>query len=241
MSQVTTKLMMVKQRLELAALAAKREPEDIQLLAVSKTFPAIAIEEAMHAGQIAFGENYVQEGVEKIGQLAKLRPWLEWHFIGPLQSNKTRDVAEHFDWVHSIDRIKIAERLSSQRGEFPDLGELQVCVQINVSEEDSKSGIPLEEVEALCNAIAKLPHLNLRGLMAIPAPSDDVNRQRQAFAAVRECFVGIKAKHSADDGYDFFDTLSMGMSDDMEAAIAEGSTIVRVGSAIFGKRDKITT
>lgn len=195
----------------------------------------------MHAGQIAFGENYVQEGVVKIGQLAKLRPWLEWHFIGPLQSNKTRDVAEHFDWVHSIDRIKIAERLSSQRGEFPDLGELQVCVQINVSEEDSKSGIPLEEVEALCNAIAKLPHLNLRGLMAIPAPSDDVNRQRQAFAAVRECFVGIKAKHSTDDGYDFFDTLSMGMSDDMEAAIAEGSTIVRVGSAIFGKRAKITT
>jgi hypothetical protein len=240
MSQVTTNLMMVKQRLELAALAAKREPEDIQLLAVSKTFPAIAIEEAMHAGQIAFGENYVQEGVEKIAQLAKLRPWLEWHFIGPLQSNKTRDVAEHFDWVHSIDRIKIAERLSSQRGEFPDLGELQVCVQINVSEEDSKSGIPLEEVEALCNAIAKLPHLNLRGLMAIPAPSEDVNRQRQAFAAVRECFVGIKAKHSADEGYDFFDTLSMGMSDDMEAAIAEGSTIVRVGSAIFGKRDKIT-
>lgn len=240
MSQVTTNLMMVKQRLELAALAAKREPEDIQLLAVSKTFPAIAIEEAMHAGQIAFGENYVQEGVEKIAQLAKLRPWLEWHFIGPLQSNKTRDVAEHFDWVHSIDRIKIAERLSSQRGEFPDLGELQVCVQINVSEEDSKSGIPLEEVEALCNAIAKLPHLNLRGLMAIPAPSEDVNRQRQAFAAVRECFFGIKAKHSADEGYDFFDTLSMGMSDDMEAAIAEGSTIVRVGSAIFGKRDKIT-
>jgi pyridoxal phosphate enzyme (YggS family) len=240
MSQVTTNLMMVKQRLELAAVAAKREPEDIRLLAVSKTFPAIAIEEAMHAGQIAFGENYVQEGVEKIGQLAKLRPWLEWHFIGPLQSNKTRDVAEHFDWVHSIDRIKIAERLSSQRGEFPDLGELQVCVQINVSEEDSKSGIPLEEVEALCNAIAKLPHLNLRGLMAIPAPSEDVNLQRQAFAAVRECFVGIKAKHSTDEGYDFFDTLSMGMSDDMEAAIAEGSTIVRVGSAIFGKRAKIT-
>jgi pyridoxal phosphate enzyme (YggS family) len=239
MSQVTTNLMMVRQRLELAALAAKREPEDIQLLAVSKTFPAIAIEESMHAGQIAFGENYVQEGVEKIAQLAKLRPWLEWHFIGPLQSNKTRDVAEHFDWVHSIDRVKIAERLSSQRGEFPNLGELQVCVQINVSEEDSKSGIPLEEVEALCNTIARLPHLNLRGLMAIPAPSEDINRQRQAFAAVRECFIGIKAKHSNEDGYDFFDTLSMGMSDDMEAAIAEGSTIVRVGSAIFGKRDKI--
>jgi len=239
MSQVTANLMLVKQRLELAALAAKREPEDIQLLAVSKTFPALAVEEAMHAGQTAFGENYVQEGVEKIQQLAKLRPWLEWHFIGPLQSNKTRDVAEHFDWVHSIDRLKIAERLSSQRGEFPDLDDLQVCVQINVSAEESKSGIALDEVEALCNAVAKLPHIVLRGLMAIPAPSVNVIEQRQAFAAVRECFVGIKARHSHDLGYDFFDTLSMGMSDDMEAAIAEGSTIVRIGSAIFGKRDKI--
>ena len=239
MSQVTANLMLVKQRLELAALAAKREPEDIQLLAVSKTFPSRAVEEAMHAGQTAFGENYVQEGVEKIQELAKLRPWLEWHFIGPLQSNKTRDVAEHFDWVHSIDRLKIAERLSSQRGEFPNLGDLQVCVQINVSAEESKSGIAFEEVEALCTSIAKLPHLVLRGLMAIPAPSDELAQQRQAFAAVRECFTGIKAKHSNDVGYDFFDTLSMGMSDDMEAAIAEGSTIVRIGSAIFGKRDKI--
>jgi len=239
MSQVTTNLMMVRQRLELAALAAKREPEDIQLLAVSKTFPAIAVEEAMHVGQTAFGENYVQEGVEKIQQLAKLRPWLEWHFIGPLQSNKTRDVAEHFDWVHSIDRIKIAERLSTQRGEFSNLEPLQICVQINVSEEDSKSGISLEEVDALCDAISKLPNLVLRGLMIIPAPSDDVNQQRQSFAAVRECFVGIKAKHIGDFGYDFFDTLSMGMSDDLEAAVTEGSTMVRIGSAIFGKRDKI--
>jgi pyridoxal phosphate enzyme (YggS family) len=239
MSQVTTKLMMLRQRLELAALAAKREPEDIQLLAVSKTFPAIAVEEAMHAGQTAFGENYAQEGVEKIQQLSKLRPWLEWHFIGPLQSNKTRDVAEHFDWVHSIDRLKIAERLSTQRGEFSNLGPLQVCVQINVSEEDSKSGISLEEVDALCDAISKLPHLALRGLMAIPAPSDDVSQQHQSFAAVRECFVGIKAKHSNDVGFDFFDMLSMGMSDDLEAAITEGSTMVRIGSAIFGKRDKI--
>ena len=195
----------------------------------------------MHVGQTAFGENYVQEGVEKIQQLSKLRPWLEWHFIGPLQSNKTRDVAEHFDWVHSIDRLKIAERLSTQRGEFSDLGPLQVCVQINVSEEDSKSGISLKEVDALCDAITKLPHLVLRGLMAIPAPSDDVNQQCQSFAAVRECFVGIKAKHSNDVGYDFFDTLSMGMSDDLEAAVTEGSTMVRIGSAIFGKRDKIKT
>jgi pyridoxal phosphate enzyme (YggS family) len=239
MSQITFNLMLVKQRLELAALAAKREPEDIQLIAVSKTFPARAVEEAMHAGQTAFGENYVQEGVEKIQQLVKLRPWLEWHFIGPLQSNKTREVAEHFDWVHSIDRLKIAERLSSQRGEFPDLGPLQVCAQINVSDEESKSGISLEEVEILCNAIAKLPHISLRGLMAIPAPSDDENQQRRSFAAVRECFVGMKLKHANDVEYDFFDTLSMGMSNDMEAAISEGSTMVRVGSAIFGKRDKI--
>lgn len=239
MSQVTANLMLVKQRLELAALAAKREPEDIQLLAVSKTFPAIDIEEAMHAGQTAFGENYVQEGVEKIEQLAKLRPWLEWHFIGPLQSNKTRDVAEHFDWVHSIDRLKIAERLSAQRGEFANLGDLQVCVQINVSEEESKSGITLDEVDSLCEAVTKLPNLILRGLMAIPAPTSDVNQQRQAFAAIRDCFVSIKAKHSHDARFDFFDTLSMGMSDDMEAAIAEGSTMIRIGSAIFGKRDKI--
>jgi pyridoxal phosphate enzyme (YggS family) len=239
MSQVTANLMLVKQRLELAALAAKREPEDIQLLAVSKTFPSRAIEEAMHAGQTAFGENYVQEGVEKIQQLAKLRPWLQWHFIGPLQSNKTREVAEHFDWVHSVDRLKIAERLSNQRGEFPNLSALQVCAQINVSEEESKSGLTLEQVESLCDAIAKLPHLSLRGLMAIPAPSNEVSQQRQAFAAVRECFARIKAKHANDVGYDFFDTLSMGMSDDMEAAIAEGSTMVRIGSAIFGKRDKI--
>ena len=239
MSQITFNLMSVKQRLELAALAAKREPEDIQLLAVSKTFPSRAVEEAMHAGQTAFGENYVQEGVEKIQQLAKLRPWLEWHFIGPLQSNKTREVAEHFDWVHSIDRLKIAERLSSQRGEFPDLGALQVCVQINVSEEESKSGISLKEVEILCDAIATLPNLSLRGLMAIPAPSDDESQQRRSFAAVRECFTGMKIKHANAAGYDCFDTLSMGMSNDMEAAIAEGSTMVRVGNAIFGKRDKI--
>ena len=239
MSQITFNLMLVKQRLELAALAAKREPEDIQLIAVSKTFPPRAVEEAMHAGQTAFGENYVQEGVEKIQQLAKLRPWLEWHFIGPLQSNKTREVAEHFDWVHSIDRLKIAERLSSQRGEFPDLGPLQVCVQINVSDEESKSGISLEDVEILCNAIAKLPHISLRGLMAIPAPSDDESQQRRSFAAVRECFVGMKLKYANNAEYNFFDTLSMGMSNDMEAAIAEGSTMVRVGSAIFGKRTMI--
>jgi len=240
MNSIVVKLMEVRERIELAALAAKREPEEIELLAVSKTFPAASVEEAMHAGQTAFGENYVQEGVEKILQLAKLRPWLVWHFIGPLQSNKTREVAEHFDWLESIDRLKIAERLSSQRGEFPDLAELQICVQVNVSEEETKSGVPLADVEILCDAIAKLPHVTLRGLMAIPAPSEDLGDQRQAFARVRECFKQIQATHFSDPGYLFFDTLSMGMSDDLEAAITEGSTMIRVGTAIFGKRDKIT-
>ena len=240
MNSIVVNLIQVQGRIELAALAAKREREDIELLAVSKTFPASAIEEAMHAGQSAFGENYVQEGVEKIVQLEKLRPWLVWHFIGPLQSNKSREVAEHFDWVHSVDRLKIAERLSSQRGEFPDLAELQVCVQVNVSEEDSKSGVPLAQTEALCNAISKLPNVVLRGLMAIPAPNPDPNAQREAFALVRDCFKRIQSSHLLDPRYQFFDTLSMGMSDDLEAAIAEGSTMVRVGTAIFGKRDKIT-
>lgn len=239
MNSIVVNLMQVRERIELAALAAKREPEEIELLAVSKTFPASAVEEAMHAGQSAFGENYVQEVVEKIQKLAKLRPWLVWHFIGPLQSNKTREVAEHFDWVHSVDRLKIAERLSSQRGEFPDLPPLQVCVQINISEEDSKSGVSLAEVEALCSAVTTLPNLVLRGLMAIPAPSPNIEQQRQAFAAVRACFIQIQAAHADELGYQFFDTLSMGMSDDLEAAIFEGSTMVRVGTAIFGKRDKI--
>ena len=230
MNSIVVNLMKVRERIELAALAAKREPEEIELL----------VEEAMHAGQSAFGENYVQEAVEKIEKLSKLKPWLTWHFIGPLQSNKTREVAQHFDWVHSVDRLKIAERLSAQRGEFPELPPLMVCAQINVSEEDSKSGVSLTEVEELCNAITALPNLILRGLMAIPAPNPDPIKQRQAFAAVQECFKQIQAAHSTELGYQFFDTLSMGMSDDLEAAIAEGSTIVRVGTAIFGKRDKIS-
>ena len=240
MNSIVVNLIQVKERIELAALAAKREPEEIELLAVSKTFPASAIEEAMHAGQSDFGENYVQEAVEKITQLEKLRPWLVWHFIGPLQSNKTRDVAEHFDWVHSIDRLKIAQRLSTQRGEFANLPELQVCIQVNVSEEESKSGVSLSDALELCDAVSKLPNIVLRGLMAIPEPTSDSLKQSQAFAAVRACFEQIKANRLADPGYQFFDTLSMGMSDDLEAAIAEGSTMVRVGTAIFGKRDKIT-
>jgi len=240
MNSIVVNLMQVRQRMELAALAAKREPEEIELLAVSKTFPASAIEEAMHAGQTAFGENYVQEGVEKITRLAKLRPWLVWHFIGPIQSNKTRELAEHFDWVHSVDRLKIAERLSAQRGEFPSLAELQLCVQVNVSGEESKSGVPLSEAKVLCDAIAEMPNVVLRGLMAIPEPSADPIKQRKAFAEVRDCFGQIQTSRFTNPRYQFFDTLSMGMSDDLEAAIAEGSTIVRVGTAIFGKRDKIS-
>jgi pyridoxal phosphate enzyme (YggS family) len=162
-----------------------------------------------------------------------------WHFIGPLQSNKTREVAEHFDWVHSVDRLKIAERLSAQRGEFPNLAELQLCVQVNVSDEDSKSGVSFAEAQALCDSIAQLPNIVLRGLMAIPAPSADKAEQRKAFAQVKDCFKKIRMARSSDLRYQFFDTLSMGMSDDLEAAIAEGSTIIRVGTAIFGKRDKI--
>jgi pyridoxal phosphate enzyme (YggS family) len=239
MNSIVVNLIQVRERIELAALAAKREPEEVELLAVSKTFPASAVEEAMHAGQSSFGENYVQEAVEKITKLEKLRPWLIWHFIGPLQSNKTREVAEHFNWVHSVDRLKIAERLSTQRGEFSNLGELQVCVQVNVSQEDSKSGVALADAEDLCNAISKLPNIVLRGLMAIPAPTPDPAIQRREFALVRECFERIRLAHLLDPGYQFFDNLSMGMSDDLESAIAEGSTMVRVGTAIFGKRDKI--
>lgn len=241
MSLITSNLIEVRQRLELAAAAVQRKPRDIQLLAVSKTFPAEAVEEAVHAGQTAFGENYVQEGVEKIQELAKLRPLLQWHFIGPLQSNKTKEVAQHFDWIHSIDRLKIAERLSAQRGDYPELDALQLCVQVNVSEEESKGGVSLPETEALCIAITKLPHVTLRGLMAIPAPSPDLSEQHAAFAKLKACFAQIKLKYSTAIGFEHFDTLSMGMSDDLEAAVAEGSTMVRVGSAIFGKRAKINT
>lgn len=236
MRAVTVNLLQVRDRIERAALAAKREPEEVQLMAVSKLFPASAVEEAMHAGQTCFGENYVQEGVEKIQSLAKLRPWLEWHFVGPLQSNKTKEVAHHFDWVESIDRLKIAERLSAQRLELPDVLPLQVCVQVNISNEESKSGVSIDAAAALCDAVSQLPGLTLRGLMAIPAPSNDPAEQRAAFAKLKALFVQIQQARVDTAGYAYFDTLSMGMSDDLEAAIAEGSTLVRVGSAIFGQR-----
>ncbi|MBT8557038.1 YggS family pyridoxal phosphate-dependent enzyme [Polynucleobacter paneuropaeus] len=241
MTPIAIHLEQVRRRVQDAALAAKRNASSVTLMAVSKTFPAKDIEQAIAAGQKVFGENYVQEAIEKIQTLAAYRSELEWHFIGPLQSNKTKDVAAHFDWVHSIDRIKIAKRLSSQRGALSISKKLQLCVQVNVSNEDSKSGTPLDETETLCNAIAQLPHLTLRGLMAIPEPTSDPMSQAKAFGAVEDCFKRIQAKYSKEAGFQEFDTLSMGMSDDMEAAIAHGSTIVRVGTAIFGKRDKIST
>lgn len=198
----------------------------MRLLAVSKTWPADSVREAAAAGQRVFGENYVQEGVAKVEALAGLG--LEWHFIGPLQSNKTRLVANSFAWVHSIDRLKIAERLSEQRDVH--LPPLEVCIQVNVSGEASKSGVAPDDLPELARAVAALPRLRLRGLMAIPEPTSDVALQRARFASLRQLREQLNA------GGLQLDTLSMGMSDDLEAAIAEGSTMVRVGTAIFGGR-----
>ena len=228
MTTISANLQAVRARIHEAALKWGRNPADITLLAVSKTWPASAVQDAAAAGQRSFGENYVQEGVDKAIELQALQ--LEWHFIGPLQSNKTRRVAETFDWVHSIDRLKIAERLSEQR---PDsLAPLQVCLQVNVSGEDTKSGVALEEVPELAKRIASLPRLKLRGLMAIPAPVEDFSLQRPAFRRLREAFEQLNSAGLS------IDTLSMGMSHDIEAAIAEGATMVRVGTAIFGERTK---
>ncbi len=209
-----------------AAVAAGRDPAEVRLLAVSKTWPAESVREAAAAGQRAFGENYVQEGVAKVEALADLG--LEWHFIGPLQSNKTRLVANRFAWVHSIDRLKIAERLAEQRDVH--LPPLDVCIQVNVSGEASKSGVAPADLPELARAVASLPRLRLRGLMAIPEPTPDVALQRARFASLRMLRDELNAAGLG------LDTLSMGMSDDLEAAIAEGSTMVRVGTAIFGAR-----
>lgn len=227
MTTITSALQAVKYRILAAAAQNGRAARSVRLLAVSKTFSSAAVREAFEAGQTAFGESYVQEALAKIAVLSELP--LEWHFIGPLQSNKTRQVAENFAWVHSIDRAKIAERLSAARP--AELPPLQVCLQVNVSGEASKSGIAPEEAAALAAHVNALPRLQLRGLMAIPAPTHDVALQRQQFRAVSELLTQLNRR-------DFqLDTLSMGMSDDMEAAIAEGATIVRVGSAIFGARN----
>lgn len=226
MTTISTNLQAVRARITAAAQLAGRAVEDIRLLAVSKTFPPERIREAALAGQIAFGENYLQESLGKIAALADLG--LEWHFIGPLQSNKTRPVAEHFSWVHGIERLKIAERLSAARGAARP--PLQVCIQVNVSGEASKSGVSPGETAALAHAVAGLPNLRLRGLMAIPEPTDDMPLARQRFAMLRELREVLNKAGMA------LDTLSMGMSHDLEAAILEGATIVRVGTAIFGER-----
>lgn len=205
-----------------------RPADGVTLLAVSKTFPAADVREAFQAGQHSFGENYVQEAVDKMAELADLRPQIEWHLIGPLQSNKTRVVAENFDWVHTVDRLKIAQRLSDQRPTH--LPPLQVCVQVNTSGEASKSGVEPAEALALAQAVAQLPHLHLRGVMALPAPSTDAFTQHQALKKIREVFDELR-----DHGLTL-DTLSMGMSTDLEMAVEQGSTMVRIGSAIFGQR-----
>jgi PLP dependent protein len=229
MPDLTHNLDAVHQRIALAAQVAGRDTRTIELLAVSKTFPAEDVRAAHAAGQRAFGENYVQEALTKVGALSDLRAGIEWHFIGPLQSNKTRPVAENFDWVHSVDRLKIAQRLSEQR---PDnLAPLNVCLQVNISGEASKSGVMPDEAASVAHAVAALPKLRLRGLMAIPEPAGDVEQQRVPHRALRELFDKLRA-----DGLEL-DTLSMGMSDDLEAAVLEGATIVRVGTAIFGARD----
>lgn len=230
MTTLQTRWKDVADRLARACAQAGRPEGSVQLLAVSKMQSGAAVREAAMLGQRAFGENYVQEALDKIAELADLRPGLEWHLIGPLQSNKTRLVAEAFDWVHSVDRLKIAQRLSEQR---PDaLPPLNVCLQVNISGEASKSGVAPEELSAMARSVAGLPRLRLRGLMSIPEPVEGFEAQRTPHRALRALFEQLRAEGLA------LDTLSMGMSDDLEAAIAEGSTLVRVGTAIFGPRPR---
>ena len=226
MTTLTQAIDITKQRISDAALVNGRDPDAIKLIAVSKSRPASDIRHAFEHGLRCFGESYLQEAIDKIKALEDCA--IEWHFIGPIQSNKTRQIASHFDWVHSIDRIKIARRLSEQRP--PSLPPLNVCLQINISGEASKSGLTLEDLLPVARAVAVLPRLRLRGVMAIPAPSSDPQQQLKYFAAV-----ATAQQHLIDQGLDL-DTLSMGMSDDLEAAIKAGATQIRIGSAIFGER-----
>jgi pyridoxal phosphate enzyme (YggS family) len=226
MTTIASNLQAVRNSVSAAAVEAGRDPGEVMLLAVSKTFPADMIREAYRAGQTCFAESYVQEALAKIAALRDLE--IEWHYIGPVQSNKTRAIAENFAWVHSVDRLKIAERLSEQRPAH--LPPLQVCLQINISREKTKSGVPPNEASALAHAIAKLPGLTLRGLMAVPAPGDDPE-QRRPFAHLHRLCDDLNRQ-----GLEL-DTLSMGMSHDFPAAIAEGATIVRIGTSIFGARN----
>jgi len=229
MTTIADQLQAVQTRMAEACRLAARAPESVALLAVSKTFGADAVAQAHAAGQGAFGENYIQEAVEKIEKLAHLP--LQWHCIGPIQSNKTRLVAQHFHWVHTVDRLKIAQRLSEQRP--TGLAPLQVCIQVNVDGGASKSGVPVSDALPLARAVAALPHLSLRGLMCIPEPAPDFAAACAVFAQAKALFDQLNAAGLA------LDTLSMGMSADLEAAIASGSTLVRVGSAIFGKRGPV--
>ncbi|WP_312722241.1 YggS family pyridoxal phosphate-dependent enzyme [Stutzerimonas kunmingensis] len=224
MSTIEKNIAKVAARIREAAQAVGRDPASVGLLAVSKAQPAAAIREAAEAGMRDFGENYLQEALDKQAELGELP--LTWHFIGPIQSNKTKPIAEHFDWVHSVDRLKIAQRLSDQRP--AELPPLNICLQVNVSGEASKSGCAPEELPQLAQAVAAIPRLRLRGLMCIPAPSEDPAEQRAAFARLRALRDELPLT---------LDTLSMGMSQDLEAAIAEGATWVRIGTALFGARD----
>ena len=226
MTTIASNLQAMRDAITAATVKAGRDSSEVKLLAVSKTFAPEALREAYRAGQRCFAESYVQEALDKIAALKDLT--LEWHYIGPIQSNKTRAIAENFSWVHSVDRLKIAERLSEQRPAH--LPSLQLCLQVNISKESSKSGAALEEAGALANAIAKLPNLKLRGLMAVPAPVEEVVAQRLPFTQLR------KLRDQLNQQGLQLDTLSMGMSHDFAAAIAEGATIVRIGTAIFGER-----
>lgn len=230
MTTIAANLQRVHERIAQACAASSRAVSEVRLLAVSKTFGADAVAEAIDAGQTAFGENYVQEGVEKILALRQRRPQarVEWHCIGPLQSNKTRLVAAHFDWVQSIDRLRIAQRLSEQRP--PQMPALQVCLQVNIDGGANKSGVAPAELPALAEAVQALPRLRLRGLMCIPEPSDDPKAQLAVFRQARALFDRLRG------GGVTLDTLSMGMSDDLPAAVAAGATLVRVGRGVFGHR-----
>jgi pyridoxal phosphate enzyme (YggS family) len=226
-SSIADNITRIRVQIQAACQAAGRAPDSVQLLAVSKTWGTDAVRQAHAAGQTAFGENYIQEAVDKINALRDLP--LQWHCIGPIQSNKTRLVAEHFDWVHSIDRLKIAQRLSEQRP--PELPPLQVCIQVNVDGGETKSGVSPKDLPELALAVAALPRLQLRGLMTIPEPAETDAQMRAVHRQAKDLFEQLRAQGLP------LDTLSMGMSADMAAAIAEGSTMVRVGTAIFGKRD----
>ena len=228
MSYIAEKLQAVTAQIVAAARNAGRDPSEIALLAVSKTISPDVLREAHAAGQRAFGENYLQEALDKMAALKDLAHDIEWHFIGPIQSNKTRPIAENFAWVHSVDRLKIAQRLSEQRP--AGLAPLNICLQVNVSGEDSKSGCTPQDLPALAHAVAGLPQLRLRGLMAIPEPASSEAEQRRPLRQLRELAEQLRAEGLA------LDTLSMGMSADLAAAIAEGATMVRIGTAIFGER-----